>query len=332
MRNGGGGYSTAAKTAAVLGGGYVAVKAGSFFYGGRYSSPSCRGMYRYGSSYCPRGRSSTDHECTSQIPLCPIPEDVRNRWYVGSYPSVEVVADASTCSDLSPDLSLLAADSNAPADVNFTLDDCLTRVIRNGTCATSQFTFDEASGKCGCCAAGSSPTAMLDGNGDNSAFTSAVYSHSSSAPFAEHGPPTHCISGATLHWPEKVATGSADSDGAVGAGNVTSSGYADRTMDCECGACDTCGAPGTSYLDWSGPYTVPRALGDDGVAVSTDGDGTTAPPQYDPVDTCVCDVGGVDCERGYSSFSGGATTAALTGSSAVLVLVVASALGFGRLL
>lgn len=317
LKSGGGGYSTGAKAAAAAAGGAtVAVPAGTFFYGGRYSSPSCRGMYRYSSSSCPRGRSSTDHECPAQIPLCPIPEDVRERWYVGPHPSVEVLADASTCS-VSADLSLLA-----PADADLTLDGCLARVILDGACATSRFTLDEVSGKCGCCAAGASPTPLKDGDGDGDGFTSAVYSFSYTSPFEEHGPPTHCISGATLHWPESMnGTTAADNDAS---GNTANSiGYADRTMSCECGSCDECGAPGTSYLDWSGPYAVSPSLGNDGVALSSD-DGTA--PTYDPVDTCICNASGVDCDS-YSSFSAGTTVPALPGSKAVLVMVIASALG-----
>jgi len=323
LKSGGGGYSTTAKVvAAGTTGAAIGISAGTFLYGGRHSSPSCRGTYRYSSSYCPRGRSTTKHTCNEQIPLCPIPETVRERWYVGSYPYVEVVSDASTCT-LKADQGFLAVDSGSnSSSEQLALDDCLEQVILEGSCETSRFTFDEESGKCGCCAAGADST-PLPANNDTRRFASAVYSFSFSSPFEEHGPPTHCVSGATLNWPEK----SESSDGGGGGdGNATanSAGYVDRTVDCECGMCTSCGSPRTSYFDWSGAYPVPPALLADEFEVVISSD-ASAELTYDPVDTCICNTDGESC------YFSGATATTLPGSSAVLVVIVASALGFGRL-
>merc|ERR1712100_515815 len=60
------------------------------------------------------------------------------------------------------------------ADI-FTLANCTDAIVTSGTCASSRFTYDELSGKCKCCDAGSDLTPWD--------YTSAVYAYSSSNPF-----------------------------------------------------------------------------------------------------------------------------------------------------
>ena len=72
LRSGGGGYSTSAKVlAGTAVAGAATVAAGTFLYGGRHSSPQCRGddADRFLSGRCPVGASSRAHQCQTDIPL-----------------------------------------------------------------------------------------------------------------------------------------------------------------------------------------------------------------------------------------------------------------------
>mmetsp|Transcript_14660 Transcript_14660/g.21679 ORF Transcript_14660/g.21679 Transcript_14660/m.21679 type:complete len:407 (-) Transcript_14660:460-1680(-) len=312
IKSGGGGYSTKALVIAGLAGAAVTVAAGTFFYGGRFSSPSCRGDYRYSSNFCNRGTSSTGHECPSQIPLCPIPEWIRQEWYVGELTTLSVLADGSTCA-INPDLSVTVdtSNGNGTAIPNLTLADCMQKVVSDGKCTTGRFTFDETNGKCGCCGVGSSLTEWD--------FTSGVYTFSTSSPLEKFGPPTHCISGAILNWPKKRTTTSTND---LISGSTLSGGanFIDQEYMCSCGTCNTCGSPRVSYLDWAGPFAVSDALGR-----SDEQQNTLA---YDPVDTCICDANNVNCNTNP-------TSSAAKGQSmgfSTVIPIFACVLAFRRLL
>ena len=254
--------------------GATVVAAGAFLYGGRHSSPQCRGDEedRFLSGRCPVGTSSRAHSCTMVVPLCPITEAVRQSWAVGEAapPRVEVLFDSSTCSVL-PLEEVATTTTTAPANATVPgvtgesgLADCVRRVLAAGGCAdhtnASRFAYDDASGDCGCCAS-DQVAALPDGN-----YSAAVYGLGP-AP-TNTAAPTHCISGSTLFYP-------ATADGG---------GHTDATHACACGSCATCGGSATRYLDWSGPFVVGSAI-----ATTTFADEAKTAPLYDPVDTCLCD-------------------------------------------
>jgi len=256
----------------------VSYAAGYFLYGGRNSGPYCRGgdQERFASGNCPIGQSSQAHTCKTNIPLCPIPELVRSKWNLGedAPPKVDILFDKSVCSTVAlPDETPpnATATENSAADVTNTtvdgvrgqsgLNSCLQRIIASGGCgaqnAASMFLYDEDSGGCGCCSS-VQVTTLAD-----SSFASAVYSYSANDDLTEA--PAYCISGSTLYYPD-------------------ASGGPDVAHPCECGKCTTCGAGEPRYMDWSGPFVIPDAVGD-----STFSDAAKTAPEYDPVDTCLCD-------------------------------------------
>lgn len=280
MRSGGGGYGSTAKNV-LLGaaaGSALTIAAGYFLYGGRHSSPYCRGNDedRFASGNCPRGTSSQNHLCKTQIPLCPIPELVRRQWNLGpdALPKVDVLFDHSICSlvplpTASPSLvnsANITSQEKPPKpskeakliEGDSRLDECVQRIVEAGGCgsysAGSMFQFDEDSGTCGCC---SSPQiTTLDEN----AFQSAVYSLREADDYGGVAP-GFCISGSTLFYPTEGG---------------------DSAHACECGRCGECGAGEPRYMDWSGPFVVPN--GNEMFL-----DQAMSQPLYDPVDTCICD-------------------------------------------
>lgn len=341
IRSGGGGFSSKAKSVAVtvakaaaLGlavGAVINIARGAFLYGGRHSSPYCRGddLDRYASGRCPVGRSTTSHRCAGQIPMCPVPQSVRDDWAVGpdAPPKVEVSFDGSVCSVVpappaapatsggngtaatsSPAPTATAPGGNDTAttaavegvDGASGLDSCVSRILSSGGCdahgAGGLFQYDDSAGTCGCC---STPQVVPLGN-----FSSAVYSFRTEGVVAgdASGPPELCVSGATVHYPS-VSLGS------------------DATFRCDCGACSDCGRSGPRYLDWSGPFAVSDARGEAAIA------GTAAAPLYDPVDACVCgETEGTACEEVQGSVYGGYSSAASVGGGAALQVATGAVL------
>jgi len=172
------------------------------------------------------------------------------------------------------------------------LDTCLRRIVAAGGCdaqITGHFLYAEDSGDCGCCT-GTQVTTLPDAD-----FAAAIYSYRAADDLVV--PPTHCISGSTMYYP------------AVGGGP-------DEKHACACGTCSTCGGGRARYLDWSGPFVVPDAVGESTV-VGTE-------PAYDPVDTCLCnDISTGTCEADFEVYSGtGTRTPGGAGALATAVLVL----------
>lgn len=292
----------------------MTIAAGYFLYGGRHSSPYCRGndMDRFMSGRCPRGQSSQSHQCKTQIPLCPIPELVRGKWNLGSnaLPKVDALFDRSVCSVAAlPSTSAPSSNSTSAPSSNTTLvsmtgvegkselDSCLRRIVAAGGCSSygtgNMFQYDDNSGTCGCCSS-AQVTTLADDN-----FQSAIYAHREANDLGGVAP-KHCISGSIMYYPDIA-------------------GGADVAHACECGACTNCGAGGPRYMDWSGPYVVPDTVGNISFV-----DAAKTQPLYDPVDTCLCDDMNLsECE--LETFS--AATAA-GGSFSSNIVVVSSAVLF----
>lgn len=307
VRSGGGGYRSTAKrvVAGVVAGAVayaaVSVAAGYFLYGGRHSSPYCRGsdQDRFLTGRCPRGTSSQNHGCTSDIPLCPIPAVVKSRWALGSTapPQVDVLFDKSVCSviDLpavegaagnatataTATVATEAPASEAPptsateAETDSTdsdstrrlavegesgLDACFRRILAAGGCSDhNPASMFQYDDASGACGCCSGVQVTTLAADD---FASAVYAYRTSA---IKSAPDHCISGSTLFYPD-------------------ANGGPDVQHACECGACARCGGGAPRYMDWSGPFVVPDDVGDVSFA-----DQAKTVPLYDPVDTCICD-------------------------------------------
>jgi len=306
LRSGGGGFGSKAKSvvvtvakAAAFGlavGAVINIVRGAFLYGGRYSSPYCRGddVDRYASGRCPVGYSTASHKCAGQVPLCGIPESVRSDWNVGpeAPPRVEVSFDGSVCSFVPATAPPAAANNDNTTNTNDSttstvegvdgtsgLSDCVSRILSSGGCdaynAGSLFQYDESNGGCGCC---STPQVVPLGNFSAAVYsfrtTSAAASSSGTTTEAASAVPQHCISGATIHYPSIAAS-------------------ADATFRCDCGSCTDCGNGASRYLDWSGPFAVSDAEGEAALVGNTGG-----APLYDPVETCVCGMaGGMACEE-----------------------------------
>jgi len=335
VRSGGGGYGSSTKKivgAAVAGavvGAAVTIGAGYFLYGGRHSSPYCRGsdQDRFTSGRCPRGTSSQSHECKSNIPLCAIPELVRGKWALGSeaLPKVDVLFDKSVCSVIAlPEAAgneaagnttaapVAAPSSNATDSATTAsnvegqsgLDACFRRIVAAGGCGdyttTNMFQFDDDSNTCGCCSS-VQVTTLADDN-----FASAVYTLRDATELGSVAP-AHCISGSTMFYPD-VAGGE------------------DVAHPCECGSCATCGGGAARYMDWSGPFVVSDAVGTTSFV-----DASETQPLFDPVDTCLCDdASASQCEgtakEEYSSaataMAGGAFSSNLVVASSALVMLI----------
>ena len=329
LRSGGGGFRSAAKTVAIAAaaGAVLYIAAGYFFYGGRHSGPYCRGTDedRFASGRCPRGTSSTAHGCKSNIPLCAIPELVRGRWNLGgdAPPVVEVVFDNSVCSvakalPVAGDDGAVGDAANAtannadgasnstmatPTNNNATavkgiegqsgLDSCLRSIVASGGCdsysAGNLFLYDDSAGTCGCCS--SVQVTTLD------SFAAAVYTYRAANDLGGVAP-KHCISGSTMFYPDV-------------------SGGPDVAHACECGACSVCGNGEARYLDWSGPFVVPDAVG-----ASSFADAAKTRPMYDPVDTCVCDDSflSAQCAGSEAGFATSGARMASDGHSMSLVI------------
>jgi len=321
-RSGGGGYGTLAKqvfvAAAVGSATVIAVNlaAGYFLYGGRHSGPYCRGndQDRFGSGNCPRGTSSQNHQCNTNIPLCAIPALVRSKWNLGqdAPPKVDVKFDKSFCSMAALPAVVTASNTTAAANVtaattNATadgvegqsgLDTCVRRIVAAGGCdaqnPAGQFLYDEDTQACGCCSS-VQVTTLAD-----ESFASAIYTYRAADDLTVA--PLHCISGSTMYYPDAA-------------------GGPDVAHACECGTCTTCGAGGARYLDWSGPFVVPDAVGD-----VTFADAAKTKPEYDPVDTCICaDSSAGTCESDFAVTASGAgarsPNSLIVVSSAVLLLL-----------
>lgn len=305
-------------------GAIISIARGAFTYGGRYSSPYCRGddVDRYASGRCPRGTSTTKHACASQMPMCSIPDTVRTDWALGADapPKVEVSFDGSVCS-MVPEVAAtveVAGDGNDTVavleddtvavlegvDGQSGLDECVNRILSSGGCdsygAGSLFQYDETNGDCGCC---SSPQVVPLGN-----FSAAIYTlkkETSSTGGTEEAP-VHCVSGATVHYPS------------LKAGKGT-------TFRCECGTCTDCGTSGSRYVDWSGPFVVPDAKGDAAIVA------TTSAPLYDPVETCICgDTTGMECEEVNTYQTNSAAPGSMSFGSMPVMLGFALVLFVGR--
>ena len=314
VRSGGGGFSSKAKSiavsvakAAALGlavGAVINVARGAFLYGGRYSSPYCRGddLDRYASGRCPVGRSTTSHQCAGQIPMCPVAQSVREDWAVGpdAPPKVEVSFDGSVCSVVpAPEMAPpVTSSGNGTLVTNVEgvdgvsgLDSCVSRILSSGGCdilgAGGLFQYDDSTGTCGCC---STPQVVPLGN-----FSAAVYSFREESVGGDSSAPELCVSGATVNYPS------------------VSLGGEDATFLCECGTCADCGMSSPRYLDWSGPFAVSDAMGEAAIT------GTAAAPLYDPVDACVCgETAGTVCEEVQYSGYGSYSSAASVGGGAAL--------------
>jgi len=180
----------------------------------------------------------------------------------------------------------------------FTLADCTDAIVTSTTCSSSKrFTYDEVSGKCKCCDVGAD---LIPWD-----YTSAVYVYSSSNPLELYGAPQYCISGSTMYYPQKMSstttttttttTSNATAAAVVSGGNDDEL-YTEAQYSCTCGDCTECGDPTVSYVDWNGPFVVPKELGTSLTAgVSTVSD----KPLYDPVDTCTCNIDGPQCAAQY---------------------------------
>lgn len=312
LPNGGGGYAYAAARPGYGGGslffaGATGFLLGSFIYGGYNSRPSCRQYSSSGYDNGCYGRSTTGHQCKAQIPLCPIPDSIRNEWYTGSTVGLNLLANNVTCPvlvDFGETTAVERSDSNVTV-ANLTLAECMEKVVLDGTCSSKRFTYDEMNNKCGCCTTG---TSLVDWD-----YTSAVYSFETDSPLQQFGAPTHCISGATLYWPRKTS----DTAAVTGAGGTVSGGgnFIDQSYDCRCGSCNTCGAPEVSYMDWAGPFTVPPAVGDL--------DAVNSKPIYDPVDTCVCTEPSQNCNFVPSAASWVSASVWAVSSSILLLFALA---------
>jgi len=323
--SGGGGYyssQSGSSSRAGLGGTGSLIAAGaggfligSFLYGGMFRSPSCGGGYSYGSSNgCNYGTSTQGHQCTAQIPMCPIPETVRTEWYKEARTELKIQAQTSTCSiskDFSAELSgtETITENNVTTTVsakNITLVDCMNAVVLDGTCTVARFIYDNVNNICGCCTQGE------PFKGDD--FSSAIYGYSTSNDIATYGAPTHCISGSTMFWP-KISTdvALASSDPTLPGGG----GFTDVSYKCQCGICASCGAPAVEYMDWAGPFTVSTVLGEKDSAEST--------PKYDPVDTCKCNDNSANCPSVNSAAVSSARSCFLAAASALLMTAATAA-------
>uniref|UniRef100_A0A7R9ZGR4 Expansin-like EG45 domain-containing protein n=1 Tax=Pseudictyota dubia TaxID=2749911 RepID=A0A7R9ZGR4_9STRA len=344
-RSGGGGFSGASKkvllgaaAAGAAAGTAVTVAAGYFLYGGRRSSPYCRGTDadRFLSGRCPRGTSTTNHECSAQVPLCAIPESIRAEWDLGptAPPAVDVLFDGSVCSVV-PLAASNGVETNAtnassaevPAVVERSaavdgvvgqsgLGNCVDLIAASGGCGSygtgNMFAYDDDVGTCGCCA--STQVTQL-GSGTN--FSSAVYriydvNFDNLGGDAGQGraAPTHCISGSTMFYPRRVSE--------LTDGTLDDVGGGEATYACECGPCDECGTAGPRYVDWSGPFVVSDNLGEEESS-------SEQSPRFDPVDACLCGTAEAEVCDAYGTLSSAHSLLGGTGSSfSVQVTIIAA--------
>mmetsp|Transcript_1369 Transcript_1369/g.1820 ORF Transcript_1369/g.1820 Transcript_1369/m.1820 type:complete len:409 (+) Transcript_1369:99-1325(+) len=285
---------------------------GSFLYGGYRTSPSCRTYSYSGYGNGCYGQSTTAHQCKSQIPMCPIPDSIRSQWYTGDKVGLGLRFENQTCTISGFDFGQEAT-AVARSDINGTgnetasvlkLSECMAKVVEDGTCWNKRFTYDELTGRCGCCGPQISDWDK----------TSAIYEFFTESPLERYGAPTHCISNSTLFWPRKVS----DSDSVSGLTGAVSGGgnFVDDFHDCVCGSCKTCGAADVRFMDWTGPFAVPEALGYI--------DAANDKPSFDPVDSCICDEPNPDCSftPSFNSPASWMSSAVAISSSLLLSLVV----------